>query len=179
VLTDPPYGINYDRNKKHKGERENAKVYGDEKLFDPSPLMGFKNLILWGGNCYAARLPDSPTWLVWHKTKTSNEDGITADFELAWSNCIGRPRYFQYLWAGCYRESENKEYYHPTQKPIALMKWCIKLAKTAGLILDPFMGSGTTLVAAKQLGRKAIGCEIEEKYCEIAVHRLQQEYLEF
>ena len=64
---------------------------------------------------------------------------------------------------------------HPTQKPVELMKWCIKKSKTKDTILDPFMGSGTTLVAAKELGRKAIGIEIEEKYCEIAVDRLRQE----
>jgi DNA modification methylase len=63
---------------------------------------------------------------------------------------------------------------HPTEKPLSLMYWCVTKAKSAGLILDPFMGSGTTLVAAKQLHRKAIGIEIEEKYCEIAVKRLGQ-----
>jgi len=68
---------------------------------------------------------------------------------------------------------------HPTQKPVALMAWCISIAKNPPLILDPFMGSGTTLRAAKDLGRKAIGIEIEEKYCEIAAKRLAQGVLEF
>jgi DNA modification methylase len=68
---------------------------------------------------------------------------------------------------------------HPTQKPEAVMRWCIKLSGTQGTILDPFMGSGTTLVAAKNLGRKAIGVEIEERYCEIAVKRLAQEVFNF
>jgi DNA modification methylase len=66
---------------------------------------------------------------------------------------------------------------HPTQKPLPLFLWCLSFAPSAQLILDPFLGSGTTLVAAKQLGRKAIGIELEEKYCEIAARRLQQEYL--
>ena len=66
---------------------------------------------------------------------------------------------------------------HPTQKPIALMKWCMGFVPDAQTILDPFMGSGTTLRAAKDLGRKCIGIEIEEKYCEIAVRRLNQEVL--
>jgi len=69
--------------------------------------------------------------------------------------------------------------FHPTQKPVPLMKWCINLSKTTGTILDPFMGSGTTLVAAKELGRKCIGIEIEEKYCEIAVDRLRQEVFQW
>jgi DNA modification methylase len=177
VLTDPPYGINYDRNKKHKGKVDNPTVFGDDKPFDPSFLFVFQKLILWGGNCYSSRLPSSSAWLCWHKTFTTNDKGINSDIELAWTNCIGRSRLFSFLWAGCYRAKENGEYYHPTQKPIELMKWCINLSKTTGTVLDPFMGSGTTLRAAKDLGRKAIGIEIEEKYCEIAVRRLQQEVL--
>lgn len=68
--------------------------------------------------------------------------------------------------------------YHPAEKPRDLIKWLIEIS-AGKLILDPFMGSGTTLVAAKQLNRKAIGIEIEEKYCEIAVRRLAQEVIEF
>lgn len=179
VLTDPPYGINYDRNKKHRGVVENNRVIGDDKAFDPQFLLSMGNLILWGANCYASRLPDSFTWLAWKKTFTDNNGGQTADMELAWTNCIGRSRHFEYLWAGCYREGESGEYYHPTQKPIELMRWCIGLVKKANSILDPFMGSGTTLRAAKDLGRKAIGIEIERRYCDIAIKRLQQECLPF
>jgi len=72
---------------------------------------------------------------------------------------------------------DKEERSHLTQKPVTLMKWCIGLVKDANLILDPFCGSGTTLVAAKQLGRKAIGVEISEAYCKIAVERLKQEIL--
>lgn len=178
VLTDPPYGINYDRNKKHRGKVVNNTVIGDDKPFNPSFLLN-GNLILWGANCYASKLPDSKTWLCWKKTLTNNDGGQTADMELAWANCVGRSRHFEYLWAGCYRAYENAEYYHPTQKPVALMAWCIKLSKASGTILDPFMGSGTTLVAAKQLGLKAIGIEIEQKYCDIAIERLRQGVLNF
>ena len=177
VLTDPPYGIGYNRNQKHKGIVVNPTVLGDDRPFDPTCLMRFERLILWGANCYASRLPDCKTWLAWHKTLTSNVKGQTSDMELAWANCIGRNRLFRYLWAGCYRAGETGDYFHPTQKPIALMKWCIELAPKSNLILDPFCGSGTTLVAAKQLGRKSIGVEIEEKYCEISAQRLSQEVL--
>lgn len=177
VLTDPPYGINYDRNQKHKGFRTNHTVFGDDAPFDPSCLLKYQNLILWGANCYASRLPDSKVWLAWHKTFTDNADGQTADMELAWTNCLGRSRLFRYLWAGCYRQGEISEFYHPTQKPLALMSWCISLAGDRKIILDPFMGSGTTLRAAKDLGRKAIGIEIEEKYCEVAARRMAQEVL--
>ena len=68
---------------------------------------------------------------------------------------------------------------HPTQKPLSLMCWCLGFAPDAKTILDPFMGSGTTLRAAKDLGRKAIGIEIEERYCEIAAKRMAQEVFSF
>lgn len=177
VLTDPPYGIGYDRNKKHKYTVKNNTVFGDNEPFNPLPLLRFKNLILWGANCYASRLPDSKTWLGWHKTFTNNDKGQTADFELAWSNCIGRSRLFTYLWSGCYRQGEADEYFHPTQKPKALIDWCLNLVPKAILILDPFLGSGTTAYCAKKLGRKCIGIEIEERYAEIAARRCSQTVL--
>ena len=178
VLTDPPYGINYSGSHRDFEGGKDVSVYGDDKPFDPSFLLHFKKLILWGANFYASRLPDSKTWLCWKKTLTNNDDGQTADMELAWANCIGRSRHFDYLWAGFYRAGENGDYFHPTQKPIAVMKWCIRISKTNGTILDPFMGSGTTLRAAKDLGRKAIGIEIEEKYCEVAAQRMAQEVMQ-
>jgi DNA modification methylase len=114
---------------------------------------------------------------VWNK-KTGNN--TYADGELAFTNTVGTMRIFNHQWCGAFKDSERGlRAIHPTQKPVQLMEWCIKLCSLANTILDPFMGSGTTLVAAKQLNRKAIGIEIEEKYCEIAVKRLQQSVLEF
>jgi DNA modification methylase len=81
-----------------------------------------------------------------------------------------------HLWNGMIRK-DSEVRYHPTQKPVDVIAWAIVLAPKSESILDPFMGSGTTLRAAKDLGRKAIGIEIEEKYCEIAVRRLAQEVL--
>jgi len=95
-----------------------------------------------------------------------------ADFEMAWTN-IDMP-------GKAWEENRNPDgkRKHPTQKPMSLFRWCIQLdKKTPKIVLDPFMGSGTTLRAAKDLGRKAIGIEIEEKYCEIAAKRLRQEVL--
>jgi len=77
------------------------------------------------------------------------------------------------------RDSEIQVHTHPTQKPLELMKWCLGFAPNAQTILDPFMGSGTTLVAARDLGRRAIGIEIEEKYCATTVARLSQEVFHF
>ena len=174
VITDPPYGIGYNRNTKHKGQVKRPTVIGDDEPFDPAPLLRFAKLILWGANCYASRLPDSKTWLCWKKTLTNGDKGQAADFELAWARGIGRSRFFQHLWAGCYRASEAGQFYHPTQKPIALMHWCLDLLKVSkgATVLDPYMGSGTTGVACVQTGRSFIGIEIDPGYYAIAERRI-------
>ena len=181
VLTDPPYGISHPCNYKSRGRealalcRDYPDVYDDDKPFDPAPYIN-QPAILWGANHYANKLPNSGGWLVWDKERPDDLDQATC--ELAWSNCVKGVRRKRYLWNGMIRAG-NDELFHPTQKPIGVMRWCLLLRWTLDkqLILDPFMGSGTTLRAAKDLGRKAIGIEIEEKYCEIAAKRLGQEVL--
>jgi site-specific DNA-methyltransferase (adenine-specific) len=178
VLTDPPYGIAHPTDYASRGRgklancRDYAPVYGDDGPFDPAAWLGMDvPLILWGGNHYASRLPDSDGWLVWDKQRPEALDQSTC--ELAWTNCIHGVRIFHWLWNGMMRRGDE-DLVHPTQKPVALFKWCLQWLSDARLILDPFMGSGTTLRAAKDLGRKAIGIEIEEKYCEIAAKRMSQ-----
>jgi DNA modification methylase len=134
-------------------------------------------LIIWGGNYF--NLPPSPCWLVWDKENGNNG---YADCELAWTNLDKAVRRLKYRWAGMLQEDmAHKEYRdHPTQKPVAVMKWCILQAPESCLtICDPMMGVGTTLLAAKQLGRRCIGVEIEEKYCAASVNRLRQSVLDF
>ncbi len=171
VLTDPPYGLG---KKLHDGGTWSTAPKYDAMLVWDKPvdieillyLMKYP-CIIWGGNNYP--LPPTRSWLAWVK---NNNVPTMADFELAWTNldCPSK----------CYRGRIHPDgiNQHPTQKPLYLMKWCL-LSFIAGTILDPFMGSGTTLVAAKQLGRKAIGIEIEKKYCDIAIQRLSQEVLNF
>jgi site-specific DNA-methyltransferase (adenine-specific) len=110
------------------------------------------------------------TCLVWLKRYDEAFGSFLSDAETAWMS-KGRGVY-------CRRDLSNNaianERVHPTQKPVSLMRWCIEFFPHARTILDPFMGSGTTLRAAKDLGRKAIGIEIEERYCEIAAKRLSQ-----
>ena len=179
VVTDPPYGISHKTDYKSRG-RERLRtahcndyppVQGDDGPFDPKSWIK-KPCCLFGGNYFADKLPTTSGWIVWDKRRPDNLDQATV--ELAWTNFVKGARIFRYLWHGCMRASKEK-LFHPTQKPVALMLWILKLRWTPlGIVLDPYMGSGSTLVAAKQLGRAAVGIEIEEKYCEIAAKRLEQ-----
>ena len=180
VISDPPYGISFDTDYRRftsgfDVERQShPPVQGDGKPFDPEPWLGFRRVVLWGANCFSNRLPLG-TWLVWDK-RFRNGEAFLADAEAAWMNNGHGIYLYSVTQQGCIRPERID---HPTQKPVAVMEWCITKAKPQGTILDPFMGSGTTLVAAKNLGRKAIGIEIEERYCEIAAKRLSQEVFDF
>jgi len=182
IITDPPYGINLKTDYRKRGRDKLAAcqdyipIHGDDKPFNPSWLLKFgKPSLLWGANYYANLLPQCSGWLVWDKLRPHKMDQAVA--ELAWTNFVKGVRVFRYLWNGMIRDGKEK-LVHPTQKPIALMKWCLSLRwSPGGTIADPYMGSGPTLRAAKDFGRKAIGIEIEEKYCEIAAKRLSQESL--
>ena len=175
VVTDPPYGIAHPTDYLSRGRGKLARcndyvpVFDDDKPFDPEPLMRFPS-ILWGANHYADKLAPSSGWLVWDKLRPDGLDQSRA--ELAWSSCHKGVRVFTHHWNGMMRASEHGENYHPTQKPVALMTWALSF--TEGTILDPYMGSGPVLIAARLAGRRAIGIEIEERYCEIAAKRLQQ-----
>jgi len=189
VLTDPPYGIGEAAGKnKSRSIKTTAKDFGDDKWDNERISRDILNLVLgagssriiFGGNYYTDLLTQNTCWLVWDKVNGAND---FADCELAWTNLNGAVRNFKWMWQGMIKKMPEQRW-HPTQKPISVMRWCIEQAdmkqkKIHNTILDPFMGSGTTLVAAKNLGRKAIGIEIEEKYCEAAVKRLRQEVLDF
>jgi DNA modification methylase len=185
LLTDPPYGVNhntrYSRFSGGKGfahlRNDHAPVYGDASPFDPAEWLGYPRVVLFGANCYSDKLPLG-TWFVWDKRTTAGGT-ILSDAEVAWFSRGHGIYIFNHCWSGFARASETGEHYHPTQKPVALMRWCIERAGGDGLILDPYMGSGSTLRAAKDAGRKAIGIEVDERYCEVAANRLRQEVLQF
>ena len=180
VLTDPPYGINLDTNYgKFKNSKKYETITGDNNSFDPSHLLNLNcRLIIWGGNCFADRLPAWRGWLAWFKTARNDTHIRQAEMELAWTNFITRSQAYRYTWIGAYREAgEDLRYCHPTQKPLSLMKWVISLVPEAKVILDPYMGVGSTLMAGKLLGRKCIGVEIEERYAHIAAERCRQAIL--
>ncbi len=181
VLADPPYGVAERTDRKSAGRSCQAECYdfppvlGDDQPFDPLPWLACPRLVLWGANHFGSRLPDSAAWLAWDK-----RDGISsndnADCELAWTNLGGPARLFSHRWSGMIKASERDERrVHPTQKPVALMRWVIERYTEPGdLVIDPYMGSGTTLVAAKEIGRRAIGFELAEAYCATARRRLSE-----
>lgn len=195
IVSDPQYGIGFNVNTKRS--RKTGLTFGkhskqiernpewiplqnnDRTPFDPTPLLRFEEIILWGANNYSSRLPDSRGWLVWDKLGDKQPCAF-GDCEMAFTNLDQSIRIWRQVWRGIVREGvenvANGSKLHPCQKPIALMKWCIGFTKSE-TILDPFMGSGTTLRAAKDLGRKTVGVEIEEKYCEIAARRMAQAVL--
>lgn len=182
LVSDPPYGISLDTDYRRFKGRSDSRVWepvtGDCEPFDPRPwLERFPVSVLWGANYYSDRLPTGK-WLIWNK-RDAGPSRVLADAEIAWHNAPGKSvRVFNWFWVGCYRQGEmGEEVYHPTQKPIALMQWVLRDVAAHGVVVDPFLGSGTTLVAAKSLGRRAIGIEIEERYCEIAAERLAQDVL--
>jgi len=184
LLTDPPYGIGADKNKRANKKHGKAKVastdYGagnwDDSIVEfwliAQAIAKSKNQIIFGGNYYD--LPPSPCWLVWDK---QNGDNNYADCELAWTSYSYAVRMRSHLWHGMLRKDKEQRF-HPTQKPLEIMTWALTFAgEDAKTIIDPFAGSGTTGRAAKDLGRQAVLIEREEKYCEIAAKRMAQEVL--
>jgi site-specific DNA-methyltransferase (adenine-specific) len=170
VITDPPYGLGEKMKGGTKRFRTGEGGMNTLGTWDAKPVNNLLNLVtdageivmVWGGNYYD--MPASRGWLVWVK---SNSVETMASIELCWTNRDMNSKHFNHPCGGWDRQ-------HPTEKPIALMRWCIKQAGNPDIILDPFMGSGTTGVAAIQLGRKFIGIEREPKYFEIACQRIEQ-----
>lgn len=186
VIADPPYGIDLGkisgtgRNRWNDGTSYGFHIVGDDAPFDPAPWLKFDKCVLFGGNHFGSRLPDASCWLVWDKRDGGTSDSC-ADCEMAWTNLRGPARLYSQKWRGMVRSGEENVSrgavrVHPAQKPVALMAWVIAQCKLAAgaVILDPYMGSGTCGVAAVRAGHRYIGCEIEERYFDIACERIEQ-----
>lgn len=187
VLTDPPYGIGI-ASKGTIGVEVMAKLKeykkSDWDKFSPTQeyfnemLRVSKVAIIFGGNYFTDKLPKNKCWIVWDKKIPK---GFTkAQIELCWTNSTSYSRIYSVLWNGMIRDRSegNEERYHPTQKPTTLIKMILNdFSKQDDIVLDCFVGSGSTLVACKELSRKFIGIEISEEYCKIANERLRQEML--
>jgi DNA modification methylase len=167
VVTDPPYGLA----QKLQGGTWGKKFAGADYDWDAKPpildWIGTTPAIIWGGNYMG--LPPSRCWLTWYKRDAVR---TMADCEHAWTNFDANARLFDWTIAATNAERVG----HPTQKPVALMEWCLGFLPNAETILDPFMGSGTTLVACAKLGRKGIGIELDPDYFDIACKRVEEAY---
>jgi hypothetical protein len=177
-LTDPPYGIDYGRaggfSASHGWGKWRENVEWDKErpgreAFNIMIGMGLP-MIIWGGNYFTDYLPPSMRWLVWDK---GQRDFSLADCELAWTSENKASRVFTYSRAKALQDGKA----HPTQKPVALFEWCMRLAGDLQIVYDPFLGSGTTLIAAHRLGRRAFGCEIEPRYADVVLKRCEAEGL--
>lgn len=185
LLADPPYGIGEStkrantRGRMHGSKAPLLKDYGenswDEQVVPMATLNMARNLatwqIIWGGNYY--ELPPCIGPLIWDKENS----GDFADGEMAWNNLGKALRIKRHLWNGMIRKGQE-ERFHPTQKPLDVMLWALSQAPdTVRTVIDPWMGSGTTLRACKDTGKECVGIDREERFCEISAMRLEQEVL--
>lgn len=184
LVSDPPYGMDYEHGSRKGGRKlghDGKSIAGDQEPFDPEHLLTLgKPTLLWGGNHFADRLPASRGWLIWDK-RDGRPANDQSDCELAWTNFLTTARVFSRYWSGNVRNGreQGEGRLHVNQKPVTLMQWCLGLFKAPGVVCDPYMGSGSTLRAAKDLGIRCIGVEVDEAHCETAARRLSQEVLDF
>lgn len=194
LLTDPPYGLKQGQERKRGGSGASRTMTGffagqprpcrgeygadedwDDELAHEAVAVSraiCRHQVIFGGNYYD--LPPARCWLVWDK---QNDGTDFADCEMAWTNYDRAVRRILYRWNGMLQQPgrPKEPRLHPAQKPEAVMVWALGLAPASvKTVFDPFMGIGTSLVAAKRLGKSAVGIERSEKYCEIAAKRLQQ-----
>lgn len=185
VVTDPPYGIG-ESGKKNASRvglaapRDYGNFAWDDQPVSPATLQALFGLsqyqIIWGGNYF--ELPNAPRWLIWDKENT----GDFADGEMAWCSEKGALRILRWQWNGFIRKGEMDKVKnpvfrsHPTQKPVALMEWCLGFVPLAQTVFDPFMGSGTTGVACVKAGRKFTGIEIDPSHFDTACRRIRAAY---
>lgn len=192
ILSDPPYGVNLVGDEESKiggqststigpkdGRNQYRPIKGDDEPFDPSFLLeGAELVMLFGANHFSDRLPQRHHWLVWDKKPGGNRPESFGDVELVWTNIETRHsvQKYNHQWDGMMREGtrdlESEGKVHPAQKPVGLLAEIIKDYTTRDdTILDPYLGSGSTLLASEVTGRRCIGIELDPIYCELTVQR--------
>jgi site-specific DNA-methyltransferase (adenine-specific) len=181
VVTDPPYGMGWKTPVSPKRPKSGWTVPNDDVPFDPAHLLCYPVIALCGAQHYASRLPDSPGWIIWDKRNgmPSNDQG---DADLIWTNALGRTLIYRQVWNGggsLLAENGPDRAIHPSQKPVALMMWLLEiLTKPGDIVLDPYMGVGSTGVACVRTGRRFIGVEIDAGYFNIAQRRIAEAQLQ-
>ncbi len=192
VFTDPPYGLGIqkkdgtiggggircfrDRQVKKINVHNFKKIIGDDKEFDPRFLLNYgKNQIIWGGNHFANKLPNSSCWLIWDKREGLRSNKFS-DCEICWTSFSKVSRIYSQLWSGLVRRGNRTDELisriHPSQKAIGVCEKIIKdYSKENEIILDLFMVSGSILIACEKTGRICMGMEIDEYYCDVIIQR--------
>lgn len=182
VVADPPYGMRWrpDRGftppgggpRKAKSGTPWRPIIGDDRPFDPRPWLMYREVILWGANHYWQHLPRGAT-LIWLKKRPGAFGKFLSDAEVAWKKGGNGVWCHQFVGGNTSRRVEGLgQARHPTQKPESLMDWCIRRWTRADTIFDPYMGSGSTGVAAVRAGRRFIGVELEADYFAAACERI-------
>ena len=179
VFTDPPYGISHSGKgiKGNANENDFGEILNDNDVSIAidnfnliSSLYPNATLIYWGANYYPQCFPNGFGWLFWDKDREGN---TFSGGEIAFVNKGVRFDVFKHRWHGMIKASEmGEKRVHPTQKPIELVKFCFENYNAGKLILDCFLGSGSTMVASHQLKRKCYGMELDPKYCDVIVKRM-------
>ena len=198
LLTDPPYGINVVTKPNQTimslatvTTRVNGKpirrhnyrpVMGDDVDFDPKPLLQYCHTqMIFGANHYHDKLPLGRHWLVWDKKfADGSHDTITSsDCELIWTSIDALSvKIYRHIWTGMTRAGSQQiegGRLHPTQKPVGLLEQIIRdHTKPNDTILDPYLGSGSTLIAAERTGRVCVGIEIDPYYVDVVIARWEK-----
>lgn len=177
-LTDPPYGIGERLVRGGSGGSFDMLIHSGANEWDHpiepeavrSIFDGSRDQIIWGGNFY--EMPPCKKPLCWNKLRPNQQN--LSEWEYAWSSLEGRAEMFTYCANGGFVTKEKRV--HPTQKPVPLMNWCLDFFPDAETVIDPYMGSGSTLVACVATGRKCIGVERDPEYFNIAVKRVEQAF---
>jgi DNA modification methylase len=176
-ISDPPYGISVVNSNSRMQQLGWEQYENDSDINTAVDAFNLAysicdKLVFWGANHYANKLPNAGGWLIWDKQ--DGKDTTTYSMgELAWTNILNNVQIFKHIWDGFRKDSEKgQSRLHPSQKPIKLHEWVLEKID-ADLVLDLFLGSGSTMVAAHQLKRKCYGMELEPKYCQVIIDRMK------
>jgi len=183
VFTDPPYGMNLDTDysnrpsRKKEGNKTYSPIIGDDNPFNYKSFhwLDCDEQIWFGANYFSKSIDDGGSWLVWDKREDIKFDKmIGSGFELAWSKLKHKQKIYRYnntLFSGN-EEARNK--IHPTQKPTGMIIEVMNDFKAKNIILDPFLGSGSTLIACEKTNRVCYGMELDPHYCDVIINRWEQ-----
>jgi len=186
VFCDPPYGMNLDTDyskltsdKSFASGKKHSAVIGDDKEYDPTHIFevfGYcKEILLWGADYYRRFIPDGGSWFCWDKREGESADkGFGSNFELLWSKTPHKRYMLRYKWFGFFTAGEKREYLHPTQKPVEMLRQVIEpYCKDKGLVIDLFLGSGSTLIASEKTNRICYGMELDCRYIDVIIKRYE------